>query len=46
MTTETITIQVDSRAAQMFRSATVEQQQKLAMLLSLRLLEAMQTTLR
>jgi hypothetical protein len=44
MTTETITIRVDARAAQAFKTASDEDRRKLEALLSLRLLEAAQTT--
>jgi hypothetical protein len=44
MTTETITIRVDARAAQAFKMASDEDRRKLEALLSLRLLEAAQTT--
>ncbi len=44
MTTETITIRVDERAAQAFKTASPDDQRKLEALLSLRLLEAMQAT--
>ncbi|PDW03927.1 hypothetical protein [Candidatus Viridilinea mediisalina] len=44
MTTETITIRVDVRAAQAFKTASNEERQKLEALLSLRLLEAAQST--
>ncbi len=44
MTIETITIRVDARAAQAFNAAPEAQRQKLEQLLSLRLLEASQTT--
>lgn len=44
MTTETITIRVDSRAAQIFKTASEDEQRKLEALLSLCLLEATQTT--
>jgi hypothetical protein len=44
MTTETITIRVDARAAQAFNTASDDERRKLEALLSLRLLEAMQTT--
>lgn len=43
MTTETITIRVDARAAQIFKSAPEAERQKLEQLLSFRLLEASQT---
>ena len=43
MTTETITIRVDARAAQAFKSAPEAQRQKLEQLLSFRLLEASRT---
>jgi hypothetical protein len=43
MTTETITIRVDARAAQAFNTASDEERRKLEALLSLRLLEAAQT---
>lgn len=42
MATETITIRVDSRAAQAFKAAPEAQRQKLEQLLSFRLLEAAQ----
>ncbi len=42
MTTETITIRVDARAAQAFKSAPEAQRQKLEQLLSFRLLAASQ----
>jgi hypothetical protein len=44
MTTETITIRVDVRAAQAFNTASDEERRKLEALVSLRLLEATQTT--
>ena len=44
MATETITIRVDARAAQVFKAAPEAEQQKLEELLSLRLLEASQTS--
>lgn len=44
MATETITIRVDARAAQVFKAAPESQRQKLEQLLSLRLLEASQTS--
>lgn len=44
MTTETITIRVDARAAQAFNTAPDDKRRKLEALLSLRLLEAVQTT--
>ena len=44
MTTETITIRVDVRAARAFNTASDEERRKLEALLSLRLLEAAQTT--
>lgn len=44
MTTETITIHVDPRAAEAFNKASDEERQKLEALLSLRLLEVVQTT--
>jgi hypothetical protein len=44
MTTETITIRVDVRAAQAFNTASDEERRKLEALVSLRLLEAAQTT--
>ena len=44
MTTEIITIRVDARAAQVFKTASDDERRKLEALLSLRLLEATQTT--
>jgi hypothetical protein len=44
MSTETITIQVDSRAAQAYNALSQEERQKLGVLLSLRVLEATETT--
>jgi hypothetical protein len=44
MTTEAITIRVDARAAQAFKTASDDERRKLEALLSLRLLEAVQTT--
>lgn len=44
MTTETITIRVDARAAEAFNTASDDDRRKLEMLLSLRLLEVVQTT--
>ena len=44
MTTETITIRVDARAAQAFNTASDDQRRKLEAILSLRLLEAVQTS--
>ena len=44
MTTETISIRVDVRAAQAFNTASDEERRKLEALVSLRLLEATQTT--
>ncbi|HEY3228353.1 MAG TPA: hypothetical protein VGJ87_03980 [Roseiflexaceae bacterium] len=43
MTTETIAIRVDARAAQAFKTASEAERRKLEALLSLRLLEAMET---
>jgi hypothetical protein len=44
MTTEPITIRVDARAARAFKTASDDERRKLEALLSLRLLEAVQTT--
>lgn len=44
MTTETITVQVDPRAAQAFNALSQEERQKLGILLSLRVLEATATS--
>ena len=44
MTTETITIRVDARAAEAFNTASEDERRKLEALLSLRLLEAVRTT--
>lgn len=44
MSSEPITIMVDEQAAQAFRAASPEQQRKLEALISLRLLEAVQTS--
>ena len=44
MSTETITIRVDPRAAQAFNTASDDERRKLEALLSLRLLEAVQKT--
>ena len=44
MTTEPITIRVDARAAHAFKTASDDERRKLEALLSLRLLEAVQTT--
>jgi hypothetical protein len=44
MTTETITIRVDARAAEAFNTASDDERRKLEALLSLRLLEVVQTT--
>lgn len=43
MTTETITIRVDARAAEAFRSVSDEEKRKLEAILSLRLLEVTRT---
>jgi hypothetical protein len=44
MSTETITVQVDSRAAQAFNALSQEDRQKLGILLSLRVLEATESS--
>ena len=44
MSTETITIEVDPRAAQAYNALSDEDRRKLGALLSLRVLEATQTT--
>jgi hypothetical protein len=44
ITTETITIRVDVRAAQVFNATSAEERRKLEALLRLRLLEAAQTS--
>lgn len=44
MATETISVRVDPRAAQAFNALSEEERRKLELLLSLRVLEATQTT--